>query len=66
MKKQEQESLPPRPISRSDVVAYFGKPESGFRDRLFVIIETWEGAQNRDEAEEAGKRESGPDLEWKR
>ncbi len=38
MKKQEQESLPPRPISKSDAVAYFGKPESGFRDRLFVII----------------------------
>src|SRR5688500_10437154 len=38
MKKQEQESVPPRPISKSDPVAYFGKPESGIRDRLFVII----------------------------
>ncbi|ABB73385.1 ion transporter [Nitrosospira multiformis] len=38
MKKQEQENVAPRPISRSDVAAYFGKPESGFRDRLFVII----------------------------
>lgn len=38
MKKQEQENVVPRPISKSDVAAYFGKRESGFRDRLFVII----------------------------
>src|SRR5688500_12725511 len=38
MKKQEQESAESRQISKGDAAAYFGKPESGFRDRLFVII----------------------------
>src|SRR5688500_20383347 len=38
MKKQEQESAESRPVSKGDAAAYFGKPESGFRDRLFVII----------------------------
>src|SRR5687768_8268130 len=38
MKKQEQESAESRQISKGDAAAYFGKPESGFRDRLFVVI----------------------------
>jgi voltage-gated potassium channel len=38
MKKQEQKSLPRPSIRKTDTATYFGKPASGFRDRLFVII----------------------------
>ena len=38
MKKQEQKNLPLSSIRKTDTATYFGKPASGFRDRLFVII----------------------------
>jgi voltage-gated potassium channel len=38
MNKKEHKRSPARPISKTDLAAYFGKPGSGFRDRLFVII----------------------------
>lgn len=38
MKTQGSKGIPPRTPTRSDGAAYFGKPESRFRDRLFVII----------------------------
>jgi len=38
MKTQAPKDSPPRTLARSDGATYFGKPESPFRDRLFVII----------------------------
>ncbi|MER1941747.1 ion transporter [Castellaniella sp. FW104-16D08] len=38
MNTQVPNSRPPRTSVKSDGATYFGKPESGFRDRLFVII----------------------------